>query len=169
MIHAAMAIMCFITRRAPALIGALLILGLALAGPARAQISADEIERRLAPPVTRSLKVVAIDLDVPFAFDRADLLPAGTAQLDQLGAALRSERLAGARFAVNGHTDGVGSPSYNQRLSARRAEAVRRYLHDRHGIDMTRLEAQGYGAERLKRPEQPDAAENRRVEIKLLR
>ena len=63
-----------------------------------------------------------------------------------------------------GHTDAKGSAGYNKALSDRRAAAVRRYLVE-HGVATTRLRAVGKGESQLLNAEDPEGAENRRVEI----
>ncbi len=66
---------------------------------------------------------------------------------------------------VSGHTDAHGPDDYNQRLSERRAEAVRGYLIE-HGVDAERLRAVGFGETRL--IPGGDDAENRRVVLEKL-
>lgn len=137
-------------------------------------ISDTQIEQALQPPKTRGLMVRAktetkqmIDLNIPFEFNSSELQPQATAQLRQLQSALTSESLSKDRFMLAGHTDGKGSPQYNQQLSLRRAEAVKRYLVV-NGVATSRLEAVGYGAEHLALPDRPEDAANRRVEIRNL-
>ncbi len=67
---------------------------------------------------------------------------------------------------VEGYTDSVGSASYNQGLSERRAESVRRALI-RAGVEPTRIVAQGYGKEYPVADNSSDSgrAQNRRVEV----
>jgi outer membrane protein OmpA-like peptidoglycan-associated protein len=72
--------------------------------------------------------------------------------------------LQAQRFRVEGHTDGKGQAAYNQQLSERRAAAVVQYLAQR-GVGTERLQAQGKGFSELLKPEDPLAAENRRVRI----
>ena len=130
-----------------------------------------------APPataMTRGLRVQArtetkqmIDLNIPFEFNSSELQPQATAQLKQLRSALTSPALSKDRFMVAGHTDAKGNSQYNQQLSERRAEAVRRYLMD-NGVEPQRLQAVGYGAEHLAQPDHPEDAVNRRVEIRNL-
>lgn len=81
-----------------------------------------------------------------------------------LAEALASPQLADRRFAVVGHTDAKGSATYNMSLSERRAAAVRAYLVE-HGIDASRLTAEGMGESQLLNPRNPNSGVNRRVEI----
>jgi outer membrane protein OmpA-like peptidoglycan-associated protein len=142
-------------------------------------MSETQIEQALqAPPTTRSMTrglqvqprtetKQMIDLNIPFEFNSSELQPQATAQLRQLRSALTSEALSKDHFMVAGHTDAKGSPQYNQQLSQRRAEAVRRYLVD-NGVEPERLQAVGYGAEHPAQPDHPEDASNRRVEIRNL-
>jgi len=82
-----------------------------------------------------------------------------------LGEALTSPDLKGRTFIVAGHTDAKGSDTYNQGLSERRADAVKRFLSEKYGIGTNRLVTVGYGATHLKNRESPLAGENRRVQV----
>jgi outer membrane protein OmpA-like peptidoglycan-associated protein len=140
-------------------------------------VSAAQIEQALQPPSqpkTRGLSVRAktetkqmIDLNIAFEYNSSELQPQASAQLKQLRSALTSDSLGKNRFMVAGHTDAKGSAQYNQQLSVRRAEAVKRYLVES-GVDAARLQAVGYGSEHLAVPERPDDPVNRRVEIRNL-
>jgi outer membrane protein OmpA-like peptidoglycan-associated protein len=66
---------------------------------------------------------------------------------------------------VAGHTDAVGSYGSNQELSERRTDAVKRYLVTNFQIPATSLVTVGYGKTKLKNESNPNAAENRRVQI----
>lgn len=109
-----------------------------------------------------------VDLEVYFQFDSAALTPRTRADLRPLGRALASRDLAPYRYLVAGHTDAVGDPGYNLDLSRRRAHAVRDHLVSAFPIDPDRLKAVGFGDRRLKRPDEPTAAINRRVEVILI-
>ena len=113
------------------------------------------------------VRYFGIDLSVPFAFDSARILPEAAPQLEALAQALSGERLQGRRFRVVGHTDGVGSQTYNLALSQRRADAVRQALIA-HGIAADRLETQGQGFAQPRPNLPPEAAEHRRVEVRTL-
>jgi len=77
---------------------------------------------------------------VNFDFDQATLRPEAHAVLDQAAAGLKD---SGDRVEVAGHTDSIGSETYNRDLSLRRAETVRTYLIDK-GIAADRLAIKGY-------------------------
>lgn len=107
-----------------------------------------------------------LDLYVQFAFNSAELLPAGRKQLDELGKALNNRSLLKWGFELAGHTDAVGGVDYNMQLSLERANAVKHYLVTRHGLNAERLVPLGFGFSRLANPAQPTAAVNRRVEVR---
>ena len=109
-----------------------------------------------------------IDLNILFDFARATLRPDSLAQLDELGRVLLTPALAARRIGIHGHTDAVGEAEANLRLSRQRAAAVAEYLGRTFGIAPSRLDVQGFGESRLKRPDAPDADANRRVAIVLL-
>ena len=68
-------------------------------------------------------------------------------------------------FVVAGHTDAAGSDAYNQELSERRADSIKRYLVEKYNISATDLVTVGYGESKLKNPSQPMAEVNRRVQV----
>jgi outer membrane protein OmpA-like peptidoglycan-associated protein len=106
-----------------------------------------------------------IDLEINFEFNSAIIAAKALPQVTALGEALTSPDLKARTFIVAGHTDAKGSETYNQGLSERRADAVKRFLSEKHGIETNRLLTVGYGATNLKNPESPLAGENRRVQI----
>ncbi len=107
----------------------------------------------------------SVDLYVNFAYDSTDLGSDARITLDRLGAALRDARLEGFAFMIAGHTDAKGGAEYNQKLSERRADAVRRYLVAQYGIAQTRLSSIGYGSSQLLDPARPEDGVNRRVQV----
>jgi len=123
-----------------------------------------DIERGLIP-ITGDEGSRAVDLDIRFSVNLAKLTNDARRQLTELGRALNSEKLAGAHFEINGHTDASGKAEHNKALSLKRAKAVRDFLVKFHAVKTKRLVVQGYGEERLKNALEPNAAENRRVEI----
>ena len=107
----------------------------------------------------------SIDLEINFEFNSATIAAKALPQVTALGEALTSPDLKGRTFIVAGHTDAKGSETYNQGLSERRADAVKRFLYEKYHIETNRLLTVGYGASKLKNSETPLAGENRRVQI----
>jgi OOP family OmpA-OmpF porin len=105
--------------------------------------------------------------DAFFDFDKSVLKPEGKAKLDDLVGKVKGINLE-VIIAV-GHTDSIGTDAYNQKLSVRRAEAVKAYLVSK-GIEKNRVYTEGKGEK------QPVAdnktaegrAKNRRVEIEVV-
>jgi outer membrane protein OmpA-like peptidoglycan-associated protein len=106
-----------------------------------------------------------IDLEINFEYNSAQISAKSLASIEALGRALSSSDLKGSTFVVAGHTDAAGGEGYNQDLSERRADAIKRYLVDKYGIDATDLVTVGYGKTKLKDPNQPMAEANRRVQV----
>jgi outer membrane protein OmpA-like peptidoglycan-associated protein len=107
-----------------------------------------------------------IDLQVQFAFNSSDLLPAGKQQLDELALALNSKALMSWGFELAGHTDRIGSADYNLKLSFERAMVVKNYLVTYRGLSPNRLIPLGLGFSQLANPADPSNAVNRRVEVR---
>ena len=110
----------------------------------------------------------SINIEVYFDFDSAALKPKAIEQLKPLGEALSSADLGSGRYLIMGHTDAKGSAAYNQTLSEQRAASVRKYLVQRFLLQPDALVSIGLGETQLKRPAEPNAGINRRVEISLL-
>jgi OmpA-OmpF porin, OOP family len=119
------------------------------------------------PPQPPAATKVTYAADAFFDFDKAVLKPEGKAKLDDLVGKVKGINLE-VIIAV-GHTDSVGTDAYNQKLSVRRAEAVKGYLVSK-GIEKNRVYTEGKGEK------QPVAdnktaegrAKNRRVEIEVV-
>ena len=99
-----------------------------------------EVDQLKATPTPRGL-VLTLG-DVLFDTGRAELNPGSARKLDQLAQFLNEHRER--RVQIDGFTDSVGTDSYNQDLSQRRADAVKSSLMVR-GIDSSRIGSQGYG------------------------
>ena len=106
-----------------------------------------------------------IDLEINFDYNSADISAKSVPSVQALGRALSNAELKGSTFVVAGHTDAAGGEAYNQELSERRAESIKRYLVDKYGITGTDLVTVGYGKSKLKAPTQPMAEANRRVQV----
>ncbi len=107
----------------------------------------------------------SIDLEINFEYDSARIGPAAEKTVNELGKALTDRSLKGNTFILGGYADGRGRPAYNQDLSERRADAVKRYLVDKFDIPAKDLVTAGYGSTHFKNPNDPNAAENRRVAV----
>jgi outer membrane protein OmpA-like peptidoglycan-associated protein len=105
------------------------------------------------------------DMEIQFELNSAEISPKAKPNIEALGHALQSGQLKGASFLLAGHTDATGTPTYNQTLSERRAQAVRQTLIDEYHLTSEQFIAVGYGLERLKDAKNPYAAENRRVQV----
>ncbi|MHC2330943.1 OmpA family protein [Bradyrhizobium sp. USDA 4454] len=106
-----------------------------------------------------------IDLEINFDYNSANISARSLPSVQALGRALTNPDLKGSTFVVAGHTDAAGSEDYNQGLSERRADAIKRYLVDKYGINGTDLVTVGYGKSKLKDPSHPMADVNRRVQV----
>jgi outer membrane protein OmpA-like peptidoglycan-associated protein len=107
----------------------------------------------------------SIDLEINFEYNSSVIGAKALPQVNALGQALTSADLKGGTFILAGHTDAKGGDSYNQSLSERRADAVKRFLTDRYHIQANNLVTVGYGKMQLKNAAEPFAAENRRVQV----
>ncbi len=106
-----------------------------------------------------------IDLEINFDYNSAAINAKSRPSVEALGRALTSPALKGSTFIVAGYTDAAGSDAYNQGLSERRADAIKRYLKENYGIPGNDLITVGYGETRLKDPSLPFAKVNRRVQV----
>ena len=92
---------------------------------------------RAKPEAPKKPAVVNVASTELFEFNKATLTPEARAKLDQRGHR-QAKDLGTIRYInVNGHADRLGSPQYNQKLSEKRAEAVRAYLVSK-GVDADR-------------------------------
>jgi len=107
----------------------------------------------------------SIDLEITFDYNSAKLSEKSMPAVAALGKALTNPELKGTTFVLAGHTDAKGGDTYNQDLSERRADTLKKYLIEKYGIATADLVTVGYGKTKLKNASSPDADENRRVQI----
>ncbi len=120
-----------------------------------------------APAPAPAATKVTYAADAFFDFDKSVLKPAGKAKLDDLVSKVKGINLE-VIIAV-GHTDSVGTDAYNQKLSVRRAEAVKAYLVTK-GIEKNRIYTEGKGEKQpvADNKTKEGRAKNRRVEIEVV-
>jgi outer membrane protein OmpA-like peptidoglycan-associated protein len=106
-----------------------------------------------------------IDLEINFDYNSAEISAKSLPSVQALGRALTNSELKGSTFVVAGHTDAAGGEEYNQSLSERRADSIKKYLVDKYGINGSDLVTVGYGKSKLKDANQPLAEANRRVQV----
>ena len=126
------------------------------------------------PPPPAAKVIDRLTIHVNFDFDKSDIRKADMAELKKASDFVRKYR--GAKVKLEGHTDSKGTEEYNQKLSERRAEAVRQYLIKEGAVEKAMISATGYGELRPIAPnktkdgkDNPEGrAENRRVEILII-
>jgi outer membrane protein OmpA-like peptidoglycan-associated protein len=106
-----------------------------------------------------------IDLEIRFDYNSADISKDSMSSVQELGKALSNSSMKGSTFVVAGHTDAVGGEEYNQGLSERRADTIKRYLTEKYGINGTDLVTVGYGKTKPKDANAPTDPANRRVQV----
>ncbi|MEM9635893.1 MAG: OmpA family protein [Pseudomonadota bacterium] len=126
---------------------------------------ASATETLVVDPETKAIDE-GFNLLVSFDYASARLSPVAQANLREFAKGIADPDLSKATFVIEGHTDGIGSLSYNQRLSEDRAQAVTEFLVGL-GVERNRLKTVGYGKTRPKVADVNDPS-NRRVESKLV-
>ena len=106
-----------------------------------------------------------IDLEIRFDYNSAEISKSSEPAVNELGKALSDPSLKGSTFVVAGHTDAVGGESYNQDLSERRADTIKKYLTEKYGLNGSDLVTVGYGKTQPKDPNAPMDPVNRRVQV----
>jgi outer membrane protein OmpA-like peptidoglycan-associated protein len=142
----------------------------------RAAASAEQANTRVTG-VEQSVTDLRTNLDkytlqktvtVQFKVGKADLLPEAQAALDELAGQIRDRN--GFILEIEGFASADGATDYNDRLSAARSDAVRRYLAERHSIPLFRMTILGFGESRpvADNETREGRVQNRRVEVRLL-
>jgi OOP family OmpA-OmpF porin len=121
-----------------------------------------------APPPPAPKVIDKLTLQVLFDVDKSTITEAGQKELQKAVAFVK--KYPGAKIEVDGHTDSTGADAYNQKLSERRAAAVKDYLIKEAGVDSSKITAVGYGKTKPVADNKTAAgrAKNRRVEILIL-
>jgi OOP family OmpA-OmpF porin len=112
-------------------------------------------------------EVVRVELDVKFDFNKAVVKPNSYGDIKNLADFMK--QYPQTSTTVEGHTDSVGPDAYNQKLSERRANAVKQVLVNQYGVESSRVNSIGYGETRPVADNATEAgrAVNRRVEAKV--
>lgn len=88
-------------------------------------------------------ETVRVELEVLFDFDKANVKQGSYGDIENLATFMK--QYPQVSTTVEGHTDSTGPDAYNQKLSERRANAVRQVLVDQYGVESERVNAVGYG------------------------
>jgi outer membrane protein OmpA-like peptidoglycan-associated protein len=117
-------------------------------------------------PLSEQLaKLSQLNFAIQFDLGSARIRPVSFKAVGYMADALYHPYLLGYRILIVGHTDARGNRESNLKLSQQRAEAIRAALINPFGINPNRLEAIGLGEEQLLNRANPEAAENRRVQL----
>jgi len=109
--------------------------------------------------------------DVLFDFDKWDIRPEAEEALKNVAEVINASK--SPKVKISGHTDSIGAADYNQQLSEKRAESVKKWLKENTEVDPEIIEISGYGESKPVVPNtNPDGSDNpearqknRRVEI----
>ena len=114
-------------------------------------------------------QVILTEEQGQFGFGDATLPEPASAKLDELVRRFRALTTP-AHLEIEGHTDATGSARFNSQLALRRAESVRRYLHEHHQLPLHRINVISYGEEKPVAPNDTleGRAHNRRVVVRVL-
>jgi outer membrane protein OmpA-like peptidoglycan-associated protein len=133
----------------------------------------DQVQTELNNSVAASRKLVfEVTLSEDqgqFKTGKTDLPDAAKARLDEVIGQLKNDT-KNAFIEIEGHTDNVGAPEFNQKLGLERAEAVKRYLYEQHQVPLHKMNVISYGEEKPVAPNnnKDGRAQNRRVVVKVL-
>ena len=114
-------------------------------------------------------EVVLSEAKGGFKFGKTDLPDEAKAALDKVITDLQADP-KGVFFEIEGHTDSVGNPRYNEQLGMKRAEAVKRYLYETHQVPLHKINVISYGEDKpvSDNKTRTGRAENRRIVVRML-
>lgn len=107
-----------------------------------------------------------IAVQIQFGYKSSEIGSDQAAFLDPIGQGIAADTTKNSKLIIEGHTDGLGSASYNRRLSLQRAEAVKKYLVDNYQISPQRLITVGKGSSELLVKNDPADGRNRRIQFR---
>ncbi len=115
------------------------------------------------------MEVVINEASGNFQFSKADLPEEAKSQIDGLISKLQQDP-KNVYFEIEGHTDNVGAAEFNEKLGLERAEAVKRYLYEKHQIPLHKMNVISYGMTKpaADNKTKEGRAQNRRVVIRVL-
>jgi len=116
-------------------------------------------------PVASAKEASVLSIPVRFGFDSTELTAQSKQQLDAIADGIKLTD-GTVKVVIEGHTDAKGRASYNDRLSLRRAAAVRDYLVSQRKLAAQLLVVEGKGAQKLLDKSDPFSARNRRVQFR---
>jgi outer membrane protein OmpA-like peptidoglycan-associated protein len=104
-----------------------------------------------------------------FRLGKSELPEDATSAIDTMVNQLKTDAKA-VWVEIEGHTDSTGDKAYNERLGLMRAEAVKRYLYEKHQVPLHKINVISYGEDKPVAPNntRDGRAQNRRVVIKVL-
>ena len=104
-----------------------------------------------------------------FKFGATELPDEAKSAIDSMVNNIKSQKSA-VWIEIEGHTDNVGSKTYNEQLGLERAEAVKRYLYEQHQVPLHKMNAISYGEDKpaTDNKTRDGRSQNRRVVIKVL-
>lgn len=113
-----------------------------------------------------AIEMISINADAHFDFDKSELKAGDRKELDDAAAKMKNMKVES--ITVTGHTDSVGTDAYNQKLSERRAAAVKNYLVGK-GVSAGQIHTQGKGESQPVADNKTAAgrAKNRRADIEI--
>ena len=122
--------------------------------PAGVQVDKDgcppppPVVQKIAPQPAKAMEAAIVEkgratLNVEFDFDKSIIKKQYHDEIGNLAAVMK--KYPDLKITIEGHTDNVGGLAYNEKLSQRRADAVKKYLAAKFGIEASRMTAKGYG------------------------